>query len=144
MDPGRGPGRSFGGCSGPSCPRSLSREPNIMPRINQKCYELNDKAIASPKVILISREYYQSSYVAMWLRGYVAMWLCGYYFHLRESPLPLNIATPTPAYVYLGNRIDPPIVLCCFRSSRDTFSMVGFSMSNKTKKYPATKKCGRP
>ena len=27
----------------------------------------------------------------MWLCGYMAMWLCGYYFHLGESPPPLNI-----------------------------------------------------
>ena len=43
-DPGRGPGRSFG----PRTSRPLlamSREPNIMPRINTKYDELNDKAI---------------------------------------------------------------------------------------------------
>ena len=48
-------------------------------------------------------------YVAMWLCGYVAMclygyvtnyvamWLCDYYFHVKESPPPLHIPTPTAA-----------------------------------------------
>ena len=42
-------------------------------------------------------------------RGYVAMWLCGYYFHVRETPPPLNIpkrsssSGPQPAFWTLGS-----------------------------------------
>ena len=61
LDPGRGLGLSFGprGLGWPLL--AMNQDPNIMPRINWKGHELDDKAINYTRVISISRGLYQSA-----------------------------------------------------------------------------------